>query len=99
MGFKEFISGLFKKAEATEQAVAAYVKEHSGEIAKVMKITDLIYDAVKGSEKMKAVITYFISALNSKCGTKLNADAIGTSATKSVEDEFQKVYNALSTST
>ena len=99
MGILSKIKELIKKIKTNiteaKKTVVEFVEEHKEQIAKAMQLADLAYDTFEGSIKMKSVISFFITGINTKCGTSFNAEEIGTEKTKELEDKFQEVYNGL----
>lgn len=95
MGMKEIFNKIRAKFQKVKMSIAEFVEDNKGQIKDAMFLADQIYDANEGSLKMKSVIAMFILAINTKCGCSLNADQIGTQATKFIEDEYQKVYESL----
>jgi hypothetical protein len=92
---KNLITKIKSKTNEVKLTITDFIQVHKEQIVQVMKLADLTYDNFKGSQKMKAVISFFITGLNTKCGTSFNAEQIGTDSTKQLEDKFQEVYNSL----
>lgn len=93
------LKSLFTKAKAdatkAKLTITEFVSKYKVQIAAAMKIADQIYDANEGTKKMHAVISMFILAMDTKCGLSIDADSVGTKATKAIEDEYEKVYQSL----
>src|SRR5574344_1093334 len=92
---KNLFTKFKNKVVEVELTISEFVTNYKKEIVQAMKLADLAYDNFEGSEKMKSVISFFIMAVNNKCGTQFNAEQIGTDATKELEEKFQEVYNNL----
>lgn len=93
------VKALFTKAK-TETAeakltISEFVSKNKTQIATAMKLADAVYDANQGTEKMQAVIKFFLTALNAKCGLSIDADSVGTTATAFIEAEYEKIYQSL----
>ncbi len=99
MGLLSKLKSFFTKAKtnatAAKLTIKEFVSKYKVQIAAAMKIVDQIYDANEGTEKMQAVISMSILAINAKCGLSINADSVGTESTKFIEDEYEKVYQSL----
>ena len=83
------------KISEVKLTVGDFVQSHKEQIAQAMQLADLAYDNFEGSQKMKSVISFFITGVNTKCGTQFNAEQIGTDATKELEEKFEEVYQSL----
>ena len=92
---KELIKKVKTKSTETKKTIAEFIEEYKDQIVKAMQLADLAYDTFEGSAKMKSVISFFITGVNTKCGTEFNSEQIGTDATKELEEKFQEVYNNL----
>jgi len=99
MGLFTKIKSLFikakKKITEVSQTLEGFVGDHKEQIVKAMQLADLAYDAFEGRSKMVAVISFFITGINARCGQNFNAEQLGTEATKELEEKFQEVYNKL----
>ena len=83
------------KVNEVKLTVGDFVQSHRAQIAQAMQLADLAYDNFEGSQKMKSVISFFITGVNTKCGTSFNAEQIGTEKTKELEEKFEEVYQSL----
>ena len=83
------------KVNEVKLTVGDFVQSHRVQIAQAMQLADLAYDNFEGSQKMKSVISFFITGVNTKCGTSFNAEQIGTEKTKELEEKFEEVYQSL----
>lgn len=92
---KNLFTKFKNKVVEVELTISEFVTKYKKEIVQAMKLADLAYDTFEGSAKMKSVISFFITGVNTKCGTQFNAEQIGTDATKELEEKFQEVYNNL----
>ena len=92
---KNLLAKVSKKTAEIKQDLSAFVIDHKPQILQAMQLADLAYDTFAGSLKMVAVISFFITGVNSKCGTNFNAEQLGTESTKELEAKFQEVYNNL----
>ena len=92
---KGFLQKLKNKVKEVKLTVTEFVYAHRNQIAQAMQLADLAYDNFEGQQKMKSVISFFITGVNTKCGTQYNAEQIGTQKTKELEEKFQEIYNEL----
>lgn len=92
---KSLISKIKNKVDKVKLTIGDFIQEHKEQIAQAMKLADIAYDNFEGSQKMKSVISFFITGVNTKCGTSFNAEQIGTDATKELEEKFEEVYQSL----
>lgn len=92
---KNFIAKVKNKTIEIKLTIKDFVQCHKEQIAQAMKLADLAYDNFEGSQKMKSVISFFITGINIKCGTYFNAEQIGTDKTKELEEKFEEVYQSL----
>lgn len=91
----EFFTKIKNKVNDIKLTIEDFVQDHREQIAQAMKLADLAYDNFEGSQKMKSVISFFITGLNVKCGTQFSAEQIGTEKTKELEEKFEEVYQNL----
>ena len=92
---KNLFSGIKNKSEEIKFGIGDFVQAHRVQIAQAMQLADLAYDNFEGSQKMKSVISFFITGVNTKCGTSFNAEEIGTEKTKELEEKFEEIYQDL----
>lgn len=92
---KSLFTKVTNKAQEVKLSVGDFINAHRNQIAQAMQLADLAYDTFEGSTKMKSVISFFITGLNTKCGTLFNAEQIGTDVTKELEEKFEEVYQSL----
>ena len=92
---KTFITKSKSKANELKSSIEEFIQCHKSQIVQAMQLADLAYDNFEGPQKMKSVISFFIMAINNKCGTQFNAEQIGTDTTKELEEKFEEVYQSL----
>lgn len=92
---KSLFTKIKNKTVEVKLTIGDFIQEHREQIAQAMQLADLAYDNFEGSQKMKSVISFFITGVNTKCGTQFNAEQIGTDSTKELEEKFEEVYQNL----
>lgn len=99
MGLFTKIKNIFikvkNKVNTVKLTIEEFVQAHKPQIIQAMQLADLAYDTFEGSQKMKSVISFFITGINKKCDKTFNAEQIGTDATKGLEEKFEEVYQSL----
>ena len=92
---KSLFTKIKNRVDDVKLTIGGFINEHKEQIVKAMELADLAYDNFEGSQKMKSVISFFITGINIKCGTQFNAEQIGTDSTKELEEKFEEVYQSL----